>query len=52
MVVTSTVTQSGDVVSGDTANVALVQVDAGYADNPGHPGTGTVVALLCGGGGT
>jgi hypothetical protein len=25
-------------------------VDPGYAANPGHPGTGTVISILCAGG--
>ena len=49
MVVSSTVTKSGPVISGDTAEVVLVQVDPGYGPNPGHPGTGTVLAIVCGG---
>jgi hypothetical protein len=37
------------VISGDTTEVALVQVDPGYAGDPGHPGTGTVVEIIpCG----
>lgn len=50
MVVSSTITKSGPVISGDTTEVVLVQVDPGYAGDPGHPGTGTVVGVLCGGG--
>jgi hypothetical protein len=51
MVVSSTVTKSGDVISGDTVAVVLVQVDPGYEGNPGHPGTGTVVGIVCDTGG-
>jgi len=51
MVVSSTVTKSGPVISGDTSEVVLVQVDPGYEPDPGHPGTGTVVGIVCGGGG-
>jgi hypothetical protein len=25
----------------------MVQIDQGYAPNPGHPGTGTVVGIVC-----
>jgi hypothetical protein len=49
MVVSSEVTKSGPVISGDTAEVVLVHVDPGYGPNPGHPGTGTVVSVVrCG----
>jgi hypothetical protein len=49
MVVSSQITKSGPVISGDTAKVVLVQVDPGYEPNPGHAGTGTVVGIVCGG---
>jgi hypothetical protein len=51
MVVSSNVTKSGSVISGDTAEVVLVRVDPGYAPDPGHPGTGTVVDVVCSTGG-
>jgi len=50
MVVSSQITKSGPVISGDTTEVVLVAVDPGYEPDPGHPGTGTVVGILCGGG--
>ena len=49
VIVSSQITKSGPVISGDTTGVALVQVDPGYAGDPGHPGTGTVVGFACGG---
>lgn len=49
MVVSRQITKSGPVISGDTAEVVLVQVNPGYAPDPGHSGTGTVVGILCGG---
>lgn len=53
VVVSSQITKSGPVISGDTAAVVLVQVDPGYEPDPGHPGTGTVVGTACiSGGGT
>jgi hypothetical protein len=52
VVVSSHIEQNGDVISGDTVEVALVQVDPGYEADPGHPGTGTVIGIACGGGGT
>jgi hypothetical protein len=49
VVVSSQITKTGPVISGDTTEVALVQVDPGYAGDPGHPGTGTVVEIIpCG----
>ena len=47
MIVSSTITKSGPVISGDVTEVVLVQVDPGYAGDPGHPGTGTVVSVMC-----
>jgi hypothetical protein len=38
----------GPAVRGDTTKVVVVKTGTGYAPNPGHPGTGTVVATLCG----
>ena len=51
VVVSSQIAKDAPVISGDTTEVVLVQVDPGYAGNPGHPGTGTVVGVVCGGGG-
>jgi hypothetical protein len=48
-IVSSHITQTGSVISGDTTEVVLVAVDPGYAGNPGHPGTGTVIGIVCGG---
>jgi hypothetical protein len=47
VIVASHITKSGRTISGDTAKVVLVATDPGYQGNPGHPGTGTVVAVLC-----
>ena len=48
-IVSSQITQTGSVISGDTTEVVVIQVDPGYAGDPGHPGTGMVVNVLCGG---
>jgi hypothetical protein len=48
VIVSSHVTKSGRTISGDTAEVVLVATNPGYEGNPGHPGTGTVLAVLCG----
>jgi len=47
-IVSSQITQDGSVISGDTTEVVTIAVDPGYADNPGHPGTGTVIGIVCG----
>src|SRR6516165_9793513 len=47
MVVSTLVTKSGSVITGDTQKVVLVAVNPGYEPNPGHPGTGTVVGVVC-----
>ena len=49
VVVSSQITKNGPVISGDTTEVVLVQVDPGYAPDPGHAGTGTVVGIVSGG---
>jgi Bacterial Ig-like domain (group 3) len=45
--VSSTVKKSGSTITGNIVHIVIVQVDPGYAPNPGHPGTGKVVAQLC-----
>jgi hypothetical protein len=45
--VASHATKSGATISGDTAEVVVVRTNAGYASDPGHAGTGTVVGLVC-----
>jgi hypothetical protein len=51
VIVASEVTKAGPVISGNAPGVALVRTDPGYQPDPGHPGTGTVVEILCPGGG-
>ena len=48
VVVTSSVTSDGSQISGNAVRIVVVRTDAGYAPNPGHPGTGPVVATYCG----
>jgi hypothetical protein len=48
VIVSSHVTKSGPTISGDTPEVVVVKTNTGYAPNPGHAGTGTVVAKVCG----
>jgi hypothetical protein len=47
VIVASSIKQAGSTVSGDTAHVVVVQTNHGYAPNPGHAGTGKVVATVC-----
>jgi hypothetical protein len=47
VIVTTTVSTSGSAVTGNTASIVIVKTDSGYAGDPGHPGTGTVVAVVC-----
>ncbi len=47
VVVSSTVSQSDATISGDVKKIVIVRTDPGYAPSPGHPGTGTVVGVLC-----
>ena len=49
VLVTSGVRRSGGTLSGQFDGIAIVRVNPGYGPNPGHPGTGTVVAMYCGG---
>ena len=47
VIVTSSVTKSGSAISGNSIHIVVIQVSPGYASNPGHAGTGTVVAQIC-----
>jgi hypothetical protein len=47
VIATSTVGKSGSSISGNTVHVVVVKTNPGYGSNPGHAGTGTVVAVLC-----
>jgi hypothetical protein len=49
VIVSSHIVKSGATISGDTTKVVLVATELGYAANPGHAGTGMVVAVVCGG---
>lgn len=45
--VTSSVTKHGSSISGAITAIVVVVTAPGYQANPGHPGTGTVVATYC-----
>lgn len=44
---TGSADKSGPSISGTTVSIIVVKVDPGYAPNPGHGGTGTVIATFC-----
>ena len=50
VIVSSLVTKSGPVESGDIVKMVTIHTDPGYGPNPGHEGTGTVTAVICGAG--
>jgi Bacterial Ig-like domain (group 3) len=45
--VSSSVTKNGATISGNVTKIVVVVTAPGYASDPGHPGTGTVVATYC-----
>jgi hypothetical protein len=49
VIVSSKIGKSGSQISGNTVAVVIVKTNAGYDADPGHAGTGTVVATLCSG---
>jgi hypothetical protein len=47
VLVSSKVTKSGSTISGDISQIVVIRINAGYQPDPGHPGTGTVIRVLC-----
>lgn len=47
VIVASNITQSGSTISGDIVHIVVVQTNPGYQPDPGHPGTGTIIAQVC-----
>jgi hypothetical protein len=47
VLVASVVSKSGSTISGDIRRIVVVSTDSGYGPNPGHGGTGTIVAEVC-----
>jgi len=47
VIVSSKVTKSGSIITGDIKQVVIVKNDPGYSPSPGHPGTGAEIAILC-----
>lgn len=46
-IVASAVHKSGSTIAGDIVSIVVVATDPGYAPDPGHAGTGRVVATYC-----
>ena len=47
VIVSSHITKKGAVISGDIVHIVVVHTNPGYAPNPGHVGTGTIVEQVC-----
>jgi hypothetical protein len=47
VIVTSSTSNSGPTIFGNTPKIVVVRTNPGYSNNPGHAGTGTVVANVC-----
>jgi hypothetical protein len=45
--VASSIKKSHGTLQGDVVKIVVVHTQTGYRPNPGHPGTGTVVATYC-----
>ena len=45
--VSTSITKNGSTISGNITKIVVVVTDPGYASNPGHPGTGTIIATYC-----
>jgi len=48
VIVSSLITKSGPIESGDIPMMVTIHTDPGYGPAPGHEGTGTVTAVICG----
>lgn len=47
VIVAGSASKSGSTISGNTTQIVIVKTNAGYDSNPGHAGTGAVVAVIC-----
>jgi len=45
--VSTTIAKRGSTISGKITKIVVVITAPGYAPNPGHPGTGTIIATYC-----
>jgi len=50
VIVSSSIKQNRNVISGDVKMLVVVRVNPGYSPNPSQSGTGTIVAVICVGG--
>jgi hypothetical protein len=46
--VSSAITKSGNTIAGNIPKIVVVRTNPGYDTNPGHNGTGKIVATYCG----
>jgi hypothetical protein len=44
----TSITKSGNTITGDVPEIVIVKTNPGYGPSPGQTGTGTVVAVFCG----
>lgn len=47
VIVSSSVTKNGPVISGNVEKIIIVETEPGYGSSPGHRGYGRVVAIVC-----
>jgi uncharacterized repeat protein (TIGR01451 family) len=47
VIVSSLITKHGATIHGNTVHMVVVKTNPGYGPDPGHPGTGVVVAQIC-----
>jgi hypothetical protein len=47
VIVSSSITKVPPLLVGNTPHIVIVRTNPGYSSNPGHAGTGTVVAVVC-----
>jgi hypothetical protein len=47
VIAASSISKTGAIISGNIRKVVTIKVDSGYAPNPGHAGTGTVMSVVC-----
>jgi hypothetical protein len=46
-IVSSSVTQSGSLISGNNVKLVIIKTDPGYGPSPSQAGTGTVYSIVC-----
>jgi hypothetical protein len=47
VIVSSSITKSGSVISGNNRKLVIIRTDPGYGPSPGQAGTGTVYSIVC-----